>query len=117
MRHWITCLCLAWSVLWFGAIAPGHERGAVRVPGAAPAAGGESCCTRPGDAPDGDRQPGGDPSRCCAICYLSGAVDRPPEVATPPALVAAAVLAPPRTGARPGVLWPCRPFGGRAPPP
>ncbi|QNN22893.1 hypothetical protein HED60_11645 [Planctomycetales bacterium ZRK34] len=66
---------LAWAVAWFVAIVPAHQRGAVVVPGAEPAAAScDSCCESGGKSrPD-------DPVQRCAVCHIVAKLDVPPAV-------------------------------------
>jgi len=88
--HRLHCVMLAWTVLWFGAILPGHERGAVHTPGWSARC---ARCVYDGDGP-GNAQLQGDlptdapaegPSqpddrgnqRCCALCHFIGVLSVP----------------------------------------
>jgi hypothetical protein len=73
--------------LWFGVIVPGHERGAIRMPGTEPkAAAGEPTChtqkncqhcpTTGQPLTPSDNAPA-DPSSHCAICHFIGVLDAP----------------------------------------
>lgn len=95
--RFLNILCLLFVSLWFGVIAPGHQRGTIKL------AGSESCeTTRTSDnqrdvahrektsccpmptasitadgKSDPDHQPPKDPASCCAVCYLNGVLDTP----------------------------------------
>lgn len=79
---------LLFVTLWFGVIAPGHERGAVRLPGSdgchattsASATAGRACCALLEEAEQDEPQRSEDPASCCAICYLNGTLDVPPPL-------------------------------------
>ncbi len=89
---------LAYTLCWFGVIAPGHQRGVVQLPGgqsgSSPWSGDVatisalatgSCCTRRGEnASEQEGQnsegPRPDPARNCAICKLNATLDTPPTV-------------------------------------
>lgn len=104
---------LGLMALWFAVIAPGHQRGVIRLPGSAapPMAtcdagdgavfepGTPSCCrtrttgrvaARDGGAADERQQdstpPRRDPSRGCAICQLLATLDAPLVLIWPDAL-------------------------------
>ncbi|NBC11252.1 MAG: hypothetical protein GVY24_05875 [Planctomycetes bacterium] len=90
-RKALRILALAWVLAWFGIVLPGHQRGAVRLPGqssdtteaetTAAAPGGKPCplCVREPGGGEGDDSPavpirGG----CCAICQFMATLSTPP---------------------------------------
>ena len=98
-----TChiLLLIFVSLWFGVIAPGHERGSIKLGGgtschltttaadeadAAPA--GMSCCAMPKDdaaTGEGEKEEKPvDPASCCAVCYLNATLSVTPVICLQP---------------------------------
>ena len=73
---------LIFLAVWFGVIVPGHQRGAIKLPGAEQA---ENCCrlTRDGATPDKTPAPRQDPGRHCAICYIAGLLEQPTTIDLP----------------------------------
>jgi hypothetical protein len=88
--HSLRILMLGLFSLWFGVIVPGHERGAISVPGyKSPGAGKQACaprpahcnsCPAPADDPAGPASPESDPASHCAICHLTGVLDAPTAI-------------------------------------
>jgi hypothetical protein len=74
--------------LWFGVVVPGHERGRVRVPGAAPqapchAAAGRGHCHAPTDTDAPAKAPSDNDASHCAVCRFVATLSCP---APPPPL-------------------------------
>ena len=119
-----TYLILIWSILWFGVIAPGHERGAVRVPGgetSTSSSHGHACCQRPtpnttDETPDPAAPEDEDPASACAICYLNGALHTPVPIAIIPAVSRTALAPRPAPPHTPALARRYPPALGRAPP-
>ena len=121
--RWFHKTMLAAAVLWFGMVLPGHERGAIRVPGAQSKSADttaceRTCCHRTSSNPDERGIPespidsGGD----CAVCHLIGTLDTPtPPILAPVQadLIALVATAPTRSVAT--IESPFR-HSGRAPP-
>lgn len=118
----LNLVCLAWTAVWMGVLAPGHERGVVQLPGGpacavsateAPADRPHACCSRPADTEDA---PPADPASNCAVCRLLATLDAPPtiDLSVPPP-----TLLPWLTPLAPIAEAPPRPFlstGNRDPP-
>jgi len=79
-------LLLAVFSLWFGVIVPGHERGAICVPGAdtdsSKSCHAEKTCGSCHETPADSQTPADDPnpSSHCAICHLIGVLDAPTTI-------------------------------------
>ena len=76
-------LLIAFQLVWYGAVVPGHTRGQVALPdygGRAPSADAAPACPlcAGGGAPK--KQGGGDPVRHCAVCFFAAHLDVPPPV-------------------------------------
>lgn len=87
-------LALVWVLAWFGIILPGHQRGAVRLPGlgsdsaeaeangaTASSTGGKPCplcITTPGEGEPGDERTVPVRGGCCAICQFMATLTTPP---------------------------------------
>ena len=78
--HW---LVLCFATLWFSVLVPVHNRGEIRLPGAAPAPEAVSSHCHRG-ATDDEQAPCHDRAResggACAVCYFLAALDAPPPV-------------------------------------
>lgn len=107
-------LILCFTCVWFGALAPGHQRGQIQLPGWSPA---ERCCPVPAAAAAACHVGGGEqhptcptdpaerPGGACAVCYVVACLQPPPPLivyvpefgpapAAPAARLHAAVVAP-----------------------
>lgn len=105
-RLYLRILCLMFVSLWFGVIAPGHQRGTIKLGGVSsevceptvadpstrqstrpahkPATSAiATCCPMPVATKTADgqtdpgQQPTQDPASCCAVCYLNSILDVP----------------------------------------
>ena len=79
---------LAFVLVWFGCVLPGHRRGIVKLPciGVAqvdedgePTAGCPMCAAKESGESPKPASPG-DPAQSCAICFLRASLSLPPEV-------------------------------------
>jgi len=87
-------LALIWVLAWFGVILPGHQRGAVRLPGSSgtstdPTQAASNTDTRPCPlcvAEPGDGESRRTPVRggCCALCQFMATLTTPPVFAFDP---------------------------------
>jgi hypothetical protein len=68
-------LVIAWSILWYAAIVPGHQRGVVTLAGSAPV---PSCCSAKDDCTK-NKLPAGLRGNC-AICDQTAKITPPPVV-------------------------------------
>ena len=118
--HW---LVLCFATVWFGVLVPVHNRGEIRLPGAAtseakpaPAPAGHCHATAPSEGRPPCHDPAGESGGSCAVCYFIAGLDAPPPVTLIEArlgLVGRNDAAPPRglVAARLGL-----PFHSRGPP-
>jgi hypothetical protein len=80
MQRWVRILMLGWLGVWFGVIAPGHQRGIVMLPGTVKPG---SCCVvrgelvvnKGGQAPAKQTPPM--PVKGCAICQINATLATP----------------------------------------
>jgi len=122
-RRRLTIVMLVWSTLWFGAVLPGHQRGAVRLPdgqtgGDAAAADDAADCPLCVAADDADPDaPPADPARCCAVCQFRATLTPPPVVDFEPPTARLRAVLPWRGIDDRLVRLPARtPFSSRGPP-
>jgi hypothetical protein len=84
-----TWVVLAWAIAWFGAVLPGHQRGAVQLPEGRQTAAGHATASQVepaigcpmcagGDSPDAPSD--APPRGRCALCQLLATLDVPPAV-------------------------------------
>ena len=97
-RRWLRIFLLAFHVVWFGAVVPGHQRGQIvlggsrecpapsRADDAAPGAKAVPSCHKSkkvcadaeaSHAPEGESREPARPSRC-AVCAFASTIDCPP---------------------------------------
>ncbi|MFA9477147.1 hypothetical protein ACERK3_02450 [Phycisphaerales bacterium AB-hyl4] len=101
-------LLILWLVAWFAVIIPGHQRGAILLPGSDTASQSTrdtsrliltraaTCCPITGQPASSDNPDSPvDPATQCGICYLAGVIDLPTTLdLTPQPLTLLATLAP-----------------------
>lgn len=116
MHRSVRLLLALFATAWFAVIMPAHQRGQIRLPGAAETA---SCCAAKSPTPGhcGDEsQKDGDPVRSCAVCHLVAKLSPPVALIIPlpePEPVAELTLT---TPADPDCAADLRPQRSRAPP-
>lgn len=90
--RFIRIAALLFQALWLNVIVPGHQRGAVALPGeTCPAcqADADACCPEMAEPPPvhPSAPAPGDPASHCAICHFAAALFNPPAIDfSPPAL-------------------------------
>jgi hypothetical protein len=122
LRRALRLAFVLFQALWLNVIVPGHQRGAVALPGepcraCEPQATTAGPCCDDAPARRNPDQPHRDPARHCAICYFAARV-LPPVVVdlTPPPLRLLEVRPVPAPPIR--ILIPFHPtYDGRGPPP
>jgi hypothetical protein len=112
---------LLFQAVWLNAVVPGHQRGAVALPGetcAACHASAESCCPDMAEGPPArpESPAPNDPASHCAICHFAAALfAAPPIDLSPPAHKFLKTIDPlPPEGT--AVIAFCASYYGRAPP-
>lgn len=99
VRQWLQIALVMWLTAWYGFVIPGHQRGAVLVPGAERQLSMQAhstCCETikstpptgaPTDAPTSKQK--STPFRVanCAVCAVAGLIDLPPPLVISPVLI------------------------------
>lgn len=112
---------VVFEALWLNVIVPGHQRGAVALPGEPCAtceqqvATGEPCCDNQpvGKHPDKPRK---DPAQHCAICYFAARLSTPVVIDLTPPPLRLLEVRPPAAGEAHTRLTPVLTYDGRGPP-
>lgn len=114
---------LVFQAVWFNIIVPGHQRGAVALPGetcSACQANADACCPDmaepPPAHPKAPAAPEGDPASHCAICHFAAALSTPPAIESSPPPLELLDLIEPNVVERSAAVSFSAPYYGRAPP-
>jgi hypothetical protein len=118
--HW---LVLCFTVLWYGVLVPGHNRGQIVLPGGGGAADSRiahRCCpadgTRPGQRNDPRHHDRERPTGPCAVCFFIAGIDLPPPVTVISARLGLAGVRDLPAPHEPLAARPLLPFHSRGPP-
>lgn len=80
-------LFILWQAVWLNAVIPGHTRGAIPLPGSAPAdeSPAPGCCAGATDR-EGESRPSPADRARCAVCYFAAGLilAAPPDLAPAP---------------------------------
>jgi hypothetical protein len=90
-------LLVAFTLVWFGAVVPGHQRGCIVIASASEAGKGMAApavpsCHKQRQSADGSHQQIPPKKSLCAICIFASTIEAPPPADVIPKLTASSTL-------------------------